>query len=318
MWLDSTPPTVPGLFAPLLIIGAAAAAAVFAACGAAPTIRSAHQYAATTSRGAKAVAVTPTGPQAIDPSTFSPGSCVAFAPTAPARRQTVFLDAGHGGPDSGAVGSTESGQVISEADQTLPVELDTMAALRGDGFRVVVSRTRDASVLRLGRADTSGNLLTVAGSHADVLARVTCANEAHASVLVGIYFDAGAPGLAGCVTGYDAVRPFAARNLRLARLLQTDVLAAMNAQGWAIPSEGVQSDVGLGSALNSRALTYGHLVLLGPADPGYVSTPSQMPGALIEPLFITDPFEGSIAASSKGQHVIAAGLARAVEQYFVM
>jgi N-acetylmuramoyl-L-alanine amidase len=41
-----------------------------------------------------------------------------------------------------------------------------------------------------------------------------------------------------------------------------------------------------------------------------------MPGALIEPLFITDPFEGSIAASSLGQHVIAAGLAKAVEQYF--
>ena len=41
-----------------------------------------------------------------------------------------------------------------------------------------------------------------------------------------------------------------------------------------------------------------------------------MPGALIEPLFITDPFEGSIADSETGQHVIAGGLARAVEQYF--
>jgi N-acetylmuramoyl-L-alanine amidase len=41
-----------------------------------------------------------------------------------------------------------------------------------------------------------------------------------------------------------------------------------------------------------------------------------MPSALIEPLFITDPFEGSIAASSQGQHVIAVGLADAVEQYF--
>ena len=41
-----------------------------------------------------------------------------------------------------------------------------------------------------------------------------------------------------------------------------------------------------------------------------------MPGALIEPLFITDPFEGSIADSSSGQQVIAGGLAQAVEQYF--
>ena len=37
-----------------------------------------------------------------------------------------------------------------------------------------------------------------------------------------------------------------------------------------------------------------------------------MPGALIEPLFITDPFEGSIADGAHGQEVIA----QAVEQYF--
>jgi N-acetylmuramoyl-L-alanine amidase len=49
---------------------------------------------------------------------------------------------------------------------------------------------------------------------------------------------------------------------------------------------------------------------------GYFSTPSEMPGALIEPLFITDPYEGSIAASPVGQQVIAGGLAEAVNQYF--
>ena len=65
-----------------------------------------------------------------------------------------------------------------------------------------------------------------------------------------------------------------------------------------------------------RPRDYGHLLLLGPADPGWFDTPSQMPGALIEPLFITDPFEGSIADSASGQQVIAGGLAQAVEQYF--
>jgi hypothetical protein len=42
-----------------------------------------------------------------------------------------------------------------------------------------------------------------------------------------------------------------------------------------------------------------------------------MPGAVFEPLFITDPFEGSIAASRYGQHVMAGALAKAIEQYFV-
>jgi N-acetylmuramoyl-L-alanine amidase len=41
-----------------------------------------------------------------------------------------------------------------------------------------------------------------------------------------------------------------------------------------------------------------------------------MPGALIEPLFITDPFEGSIAVSAAGRTAIALGTAQAVEQYF--
>ncbi len=126
------------------------------------------------------------------------------------------------------------------------------------------------------------------------------------------------PDDAGCITAYDPARPFAGDNLRLARLVQSDVLAAMNAQGWQIPDGGVQPDQGLGSSLGPADLSYGHLLLLGPAEQGYFSTPSTMPGALVEPLFITNPVEGSIAASSVGQQVMADGLARAIEQYFAL
>lgn len=253
--------------------------------------------------------------QAIDPAQFSPGACLAFAPTSGDRHQTVFLDAGHGGLDPGAVGSTQSGATIEESVINLSVELDTMALLRAEGYRVVVSRTENTTVTRLTAGDTDGSLLTAQGVFNDVAARDICANMAGASVLVGIYMDSGAAGEAGCVTGYDADRPFSADNLRLATLLQADVLGAMNAQGWDIPSEGVQSDAGLGSALTAAAQSYGHLLLLGPAKAGYFSTPSQMPGALIEPLFLTDPFEGSIAASAHGQHIIAAAIAQATSQY---
>jgi N-acetylmuramoyl-L-alanine amidase len=41
-----------------------------------------------------------------------------------------------------------------------------------------------------------------------------------------------------------------------------------------------------------------------------------MPGAVIEPFFLTDPFEGSIAVSTSGQEVVARGIALAIEQYF--
>ncbi len=256
--------------------------------------------------------------RAIDTRYFEPGACVEFAPTAGDRHLTVFLDAGHGGIDPGGVGETASGQTIYEADETLPVELDTMKLLVAKGFTVVVSRTGAETVVRPQPDDVSGGLFTAQGVHDDVAARDVCANMAKADVLVGIYFDAGYSSLnAGSVTGYDTARPFSAQNLRLATLVQNDVLGAMNAQGWGIPNLGVTDDSELGGpALTTAAGDYGHLMLLGPADPDYFTTPSQMPGALIEPLFLTDPDEGSLADSQSGHTVIAGGLAQAIEQYF--
>ena len=211
--------------------------------------------------------------------------------------------------------------------------------LRADGYRVVVSRTRDAAVARPQPGDESDGVYTAQGAHNEVASRDVCANLAKASILIGIYMDAGGSTQnAGSITAYDAARTFSAANLRLADLVQNAVLAEMNAQGWGIPNDGVQSDATLGGPplssaaapqprfipvrllsghpFDIAAATYGHLLLLGPAMPGYFDTPSEMPGALIEPLFITDPYEGSIAASTQGQRLIATGLAEAVKQYF--
>src|SRR5271156_1687099 len=254
----------------------------------------------------------------VDTKMFQPGACMEYAPTSGDRHLTVFLDAGHGGLDPGGVGETESGQTIYEEDETLPVELDTAKLLEGNGFTVVVSRTGNQLVGRPRSGDVSDGILTIQGDHDDVASRDVCANDAKANLLLGIYFDAGGSSdNAGSVTGYDAARPFAAQNLQFATLVQNDVLNAMNAQGWNIPSLGVTNDTELGGpALRTAAANYGHLLLLGPGVPGWFTTPSEMPGALIEPLFITDPFEGSLADSSSGQQVIAGGLAQAVEQYF--
>ena len=256
--------------------------------------------------------------RAIDSKYFEPGSCVEFDPTSGDRHLIVFLDAGHGGIDPGGVGETESGATIYEEDETLPVELDTAKVLEGKGFTVVVSRTDNQLVGRPHSGDVSGGVLTIQGDHDDVASRDVCANDAKANLLLGIYFDAGgSPSNAGSVTGYDTARQFAAQNLQFATFVQNDVLNAMNAEGWDIPSLGVTDDTQLGGpALSTAAANYGHLLLLGPGVSGWFDTPSEMPGALIEPLFITDPFEGSIADSASGQQVIAGGLAQAVEQYF--
>ena len=42
-----------------------------------------------------------------------------------------------------------------------------------------------------------------------------------------------------------------------------------------------------------------------------------MPGAVIEPLYLSDPFEGSIADTPADQQIIAGAIAGAVEQFLV-
>jgi N-acetylmuramoyl-L-alanine amidase len=253
----------------------------------------------------------------VDAVHFARGSCVAFAPTTGDRHLTVFLDAGHGGPDPGGQGTTSTGSRVDERQLTLPVTLDAARLLRGEGFRVVLSRTNASSVVRLGPTDLSGGLLSVTGAHRDTAARALCADLSGAAALVSVHFNVGSsPSNAGTLTTYDAVRPFAKQNLTLARMLQTDMVQALRAQpGWHVPDDGVVDDSTVGNALTAAGAAYGHLLVLGPAKAGYFSTPSTMPGALIEPLFLTDPFEGSIAVSPAGQQIMAAAIAKGVTDY---
>jgi N-acetylmuramoyl-L-alanine amidase len=205
-----------------------------------------------------------TGP--VDRAVFAPGACIAYPPARGDTGQTVFIDAGHGGLDPGGTGYTSAGQQVSEAPVNLRIELLAAALLRARGYRVVVSRTRATGVARLPPGDTGGGLLTPAGVHADVAARDICANTAHADLLVGIYMNAGYS--EGSLTTYDPSRPFTPASKHLATLLQRDVLGRLNGAGLDIPDDGVVSDIGLGSSQTVADLTYGHLLLLGPAKPG--------------------------------------------------
>jgi N-acetylmuramoyl-L-alanine amidase len=256
------------------------------------------------------------GGRPLAPRLFSPGACVAFAPRSRGPRASVFIDAGHGGPDPGAVGVTLGGRVVHEADETVRVAHDVVPLLRARGYRVVLSRTGRGAVARLRPGDISGALYTAAGVHHDLLARDECANRARARVLVGVYFNAAADGgIGGSITLYDRARAFWRRSRLLARLLQRRVLTSLRAGGNSVPDDGVHTDVGFGSSVSSADRDYHHLLILGPAKRGYIAAPSRMPGALIEPLFLTNPAEATLANSRRGQRAIARGLAGAIVEY---
>lgn len=242
----------------------------------------------------------PPGAAQLGVSGLDPSACYAYRPTAGDRGRTVFLDAGHGGPDPGTEGSG-----IREKDATLAVELALAALLRADGYRVVVSRTGDTAVTRISDADLDAGALRGSALHRDLVARIDCANAARAEALLAIHFNGfDDPSATGSETFYDSQRPFGAKSQRLAAAVEGAVVKELG-----LDDRGTTPDDQLdASTITDAGAAYGHLVELGPPLPGWVDRPSAMPGALVEPLFLTAPDEGRLAATASGQAKIARAL----------
>jgi N-acetylmuramoyl-L-alanine amidase len=153
--------------------------------------------------------------------------------------------------------------------------------------------------------------MTASAVHRDLIARIACANASSAAALVSIHFDAfDDPSVAGSETFYDAARTFSGSNRQLATSLQAALVSALG-----VDDRGVWSDDGVGTALSSEGTQYGHIVLLGPAAAGWVDQPSAMPGALVEPLFLTNAADARLAADPAGQQRIASALRAGLDKY---
>ena len=240
------------------------------------------------------------------------GACMSFSATAGSNGKTVFIDAGHGGADPGVVGSA-GGRPVLEKDGTLAVATRLEALLRADGHRVVMARTQDTSVVKLSQSDVITGSLTATAEHRDLVTRASCANAGAASVLVSIHFDGFSdPSVGGTETFYDAARPFAGDSKRLSLDLQAAMVDALGTSDRGVwPDDQVNAPT-----LTTSGNRYGHLIELGPALTGWVDDPSKMPGALVEPLFITNRDEAAIAADPGGQQRIAAALEAGLQKYF--
>jgi len=247
------------------------------------------------------------------PGGMAPGTCIDYSPTGTDRHLTVFIDPGHGGPDPGGVGIG-----LQEKDVTLAVGLKLRERLRADGFHVVMSRVTDTSVAKLADDQVVNGAITDTGAHIDTVARIDCANSSGAQALVAIHFNAFSdPSASGSETFYDDVRGFSSASLRLANDLDSSLQSSFTASGWQVYDRGVLSDADTGaSGLTAAADAYGRLMEIGPAQSGWNNHPTTMPGALVEPLFLTAPAEAAVAGSQSGQNTIAAGLEQGLLAYF--
>ena len=240
------------------------------------------------------------------------GACLSYAPTQGKQDRTIFLDPGHGGLDPGVVGATPDGQQVLEKDATLAVATRLTALLRVAGYRVVMARTEDSTVLKLSPTDSVQGSMNASAEHGDLVARTACANAAGAAVLLSIHFDGFSdPSVGGTETFYDPARSFAAANQRLAADLQSALVAGLGES-----DRGVWTDDQLAApTLTASGSAYGHLIELGPISAGWVDSPSQMPGALVEPLFVTNPKEAQLASDPAGQQRIAEALKAGLLKY---
>jgi N-acetylmuramoyl-L-alanine amidase len=248
----------------------------------------------------------------IQMSGLESGACLVYSPAGSANGKSVYIDPGHGGLDPGVVGSAD-GKPVLEKDATLAVGSRLATLLRDSGYRVVMSRTEDSSVIKLSPSDSVTGSLTASAEHRDLITRTACANAANASVLLSIHFDGfDDPSVGGTETFYDSARPFAAENKRLAQDLQGALVTSLGTSDRGVwPDDQVNAP-----ALTSSGNQYGHLIELGPATSGWVDDPSSMPGALVEPLFITHPQEARLAADPAGQDRMAAALEAGLQKYF--
>ena len=197
--------------------------------------------------------------------------------------------------------------VLQRVDSVYDLEWSAGVKYRDVRFREEVEQSKYA----FGQVDIPQ--AEFSALHRDLLARIACANASAADALVAIHFNAFDDSSAtGAETFFDPARPFAGRSRALAESLQAALVAELR-----LDDRGVTSDEDLSApTITDAGAAYGHLIELGPRDAGWVDTPSAMPGALVEPLFLTAPDEAVLAARADGQARIARALADGLGGYF--
>lgn len=226
---------------------------------------------------------------------------------------TVFLDPGHGGPETGATGTLPDGTVIRESDLDLDIALRLAAMLRDAGIRVSMSRTGDTAANRDG-VDRNGDG-RVDGTD-EFLARMDAANNVRADLYVAIHNNwiSGGKGRTeaffcgrGC-SGAPASEALAADILQahVARLTPLQTADWQLTAGDPLIPEAERNPTDDYLRFAQATLPAGrHFFVLGPYDDAFRPRPIQMPGALVESLALSSPYELQLLAEPSVRTLLA-------------
>lgn len=194
---------------------------------------------------------------------------------------SVVIDPGHGGWDSGAVGPTG----FAEKTANLDIGLRVRDLLAKAGYHVIVTRTTDLSPNTPAQdLDGDGNNNHDVGD--DLQARVDMANKAKAKVFVSIHNNSFGASARGTETYYWNGASSESDSARLARFIQEEVKA-----------EAGLADRGVKSASF------------------YVLRRTDMPAALVEGAFISNPAEEALLKSPSFRQKIAQGVYNGIRRF---
>ena len=266
-------------------------------------------------------------PPASTPSlAFLPTPAETSLPGAEKRAPVVCLDPGHGGTDRGfqrgPIGNLPS---LDEATLTLQLAWDLEARLKQRGYTVVMTRRTDTSPARddedvnhdgkTALDDPAGT--TKYGTIDDIQARINICNAAHADLLVSMHINGYSTSKPfGYETWYTAERPFGDENRAFAVLAYAHLKEQLAKVGYVVPAadeRGVNPDST--ADVQKQYTVFKHFLITGPEIPN-VLKPSEMPGAIVETLFISNDGDASVLVSPEGQNAIVTAYLNAIVEYF--
>ena len=247
-------------------------------------------------------------------------------PVAFDRAPIVCLDPGHGGPDAGFTRFFEA-ELPQLEEKALALEhaWDLEARLLQRGYTVVLTRQTDTAV-NVDGSDVNGDGRTAAhdaprsnrNKNLDELqARINICNEANADLLVSMHvngFSNGNP--RGYETWFTRERPFGDKNAVFATLAYAHLKEQLGKIGYVLPAEeerGVLPDTT--ADVQKEQSSFRHFIITGPEVPGVVQ-PSEMPGAIVESLFVSNDGDAAVLNSPEGRNAIVTAYENAIVEYF--
>src|SRR4051794_442332 len=198
----------------------------------------------------------------------------------------VGIDPGHSPLDVGT-----SGFGVGEYQHTLDVALRLKPLLEDAGLRVVLTRTEHVALSPMSHPDYTERI------RIEQAARIAAVGNAR--IYVSLHFDGiDNPAVKGTEAFYNADN-FGAESKRLAESIQHHMVDEIRALGYPTVDRGANSDLKAGKP-------YGHFFMLrGP-----------MPSVCGEPLFLTNPTEGTMMLQEETRQAVAYGYAGGIVEYF--